>query len=239
MTIILIVFAILIVKDSPAKSKEQKNSQIVKSDNLYKIDYVRIIMLGVILGMQYAALMGIQGLWGSKILTDVLRYSEIQSSNTLIFIGVGLMIGGIITGSIIDKYPERRQQIWIIEIASVVFLWIIFILKVNVLSNNCIKLIYFSIGLLNGTYVCPNAELRCELPSKYFGKAIGIVNGIPFIIIAIFQPFMSYLIQLGPNFGVIYSLQAYRNGLFLCLFSALSSLIMAIFFFRKNVFSNH
>jgi len=235
-TIILTICTILIVRDCPKKLIEDDNFQINDSANLckYKISYIKIIDLGVIVGLQYAALMGIQCLWGAKILKDVLGYSDISASNLLLLNNIGLMIGGVATGFIIDRLPRRRRQVWIIELVMFTMLWIIFIFRLDTLSKNSLILIYFGFGFLNGTFVCANAELRFGIQTEYFGKAVGMMNGITFIIIALFQPLMSFLIQLGPSSEYIYSLQAYRRGLFLCLFLVLISLIMAIITFRNK-----
>lgn len=100
-------------------------------------------------------------------------------------------------------------------------------------------LICLGIGLFSvGTVALGYALIKDLFPLEIAGTSTGIANFFPFLMGAIYQPLMGYILELNGNVGEAYTVAGYQNAFLVLLISSIIACI-ASFFIKETTFKSN
>jgi predicted MFS family arabinose efflux permease len=154
-------------------------------------------------------LMGFQGLWAGPYLYDVLGVDEIQAGNVLLWMGVGLMLGFVVSGWLADRLGLARV------LASMALVFTCCQLALAARPGLIwVQVIYAVFGFTGAANIMTLAQARQIFPLHMTGKAVTAVNLFAIGGTFLLQWWMGLIIGLFPADGAgHYPPQAYTAAL--------------------------
>ncbi len=77
--------------------------------------------IGVVAFFRYGTFVALQGLWLGPFLIDTKGYSPVQTGNLLIFLAIGIIVGGPIAGRLSDRIFRARKGIALLGLVLYAF----------------------------------------------------------------------------------------------------------------------
>lgn len=174
------------------------------------------------------------GLWGGPYLIQIYGMTKVEASRVLSMIAVGMIIGSPLMGILSDRIIKRRKIV--VNVSSVILLIIMVFLYflVSSIPPFGLYLICLGIGIFSvGTLALGYALIKDLYPVEIAGTSTGIANFFPFLMGAIYQPLMGYILELNGKVGDSYTVIGYQNAFLVLLISSIIACI-ASFFIKEN-----
>ncbi|KYC44666.1 MAG: regulatory protein UhpC [Candidatus Methanofastidiosum methylothiophilum] len=170
------------------------------------------------------------GLWGGPYLVQVYSMTKVEASKVLSMIAVGMIIGSPLMGVLSDRIIKRRKIV--VNVSSVILLLIMLFLYfwVSSIPSIGLYLLCLGIGIFSvGTVAIGYALIKDLFPVEIAGTSTGIANFFPFLIGALYQPLMGYILELNGKVGDSYTVLGYQNAFLVLLISSLIACIASFF----------
>lgn len=174
------------------------------------------------------------GLWGGPYLIQIYGMTKVEASRVLSMIAVGMIIGSPLMGILSDRIIKRRKIV--VNVSSVLLLIIMAFLyfSISSISTMGLYLICFGLGIFSvGVIAIGYALIKDLFPIEIAGTSTGIANFFPFLMGALYQPLMGYILELNGKLGDSYTAIGYQNA-FLVLFISSIIACIASFFIKEN-----
>jgi sugar phosphate permease len=177
--------------------------------------------------LSYGALIGYGGLWGGPYLMNIYGLSKTETGNILMMVGLGMMIGGPVSGWLSDKVFRSRKSVVLLGAFCFSIPWILLVVWTDNLPVFVLFSLSFAIGFVdravNVVLFASNKEL---FPKDIVGTSTGLLNMFPFIGGALFPPVMGFIIDRSLSVAPIMS---YKYAFIFCLVAAVVGLISTCF----------
>lgn len=219
-----------IVKNSPPN---QKRVPIIKSAiKILSLKYYWPASIWMFCTM--AIYLAFGGLWGGPYLIQIYGMTKVEASRVLSMIAVGMIVGSPVMGLLSDRIIKRRKIV--VNVSSVILLLIMVFLYFWVSSISIVGLYLICLGLgifSVGTVAIGYALIKDLFPVEIAGTSTGIANFFPFLMGALYQPLMGYILELNGKVGDSYTAIGYQNAFLVLLISSIIACI-ASFFIKEN-----
>ena len=174
------------------------------------------------------------GLWGGPYLIQIYDMTKVEASRVLSMIAVGMIIGSPLMGLLSDRIIKRRKIV-VNTSSAILFLIMAFLyFRVSSIPTIGLYLICLGIGIFSvGTVAIGYALIKDLFPIEIAGTSTGIANFFPFLMGALYQPLMGYILELNGKLGDSYTAIGYQNA-FLVLFISSIIACIASFFIKEN-----
>ena len=218
-----------IVKNSPSNQKVP----IIKSTiKILSLKYYWPASIWMFCTM--AIYLAFGGLWGGPYLIQIYGMTKVEASKVLSMIAVGMIIGSPLMGILSDRIIKRRKIV--VNVSSVILLIIMVFLYfwVSSIPTVGLYLICLGLGIFSvGTVAIGYALIKDLFPVEIAGTSTGIANFFPFLMGALYQPLMGYILELNGKVGDSYTAVGYQNAFLVLLISSIIACI-ASFFIKEN-----
>ncbi|MCS7097751.1 MAG: MFS transporter [Candidatus Methanomethyliaceae archaeon] len=220
-TIIMILFTLITwfeVKEVVDRKFYSERSIIYDIRRIFLCKH--FLNLAIIPFFSYGLVLSFQGLWGGPFLMDVYNMDKTMAGMLLLFIAIGFILLGPISGSISDKIKRRKPNLIVGILISTIF-WLIMYLFGNSLNIYSLVILFFSLGAsysFFNIYMIISKEL---FDSSISGMAIASLNLFNFIGAGFFQYVMGLMLENSRDF------QAYQSTFLMAFICMLFTLIFA------------
>jgi MFS family permease len=126
--------------------------------------------------VRYGYLAALQGLWAAPFLVYGLRLGEIDSSNVLLSMAVGYMVGLPLSGSISDSVLRSRKQVILGGLVAFLFFTVSALLLTPSTSLPYVMCIFFGLGFVNAPGQIMYAHIKELIAPSMIAQAITAVN---------------------------------------------------------------
>ncbi len=197
----LIIFAWLLLpgKSSPdgrndAPVRDREASVPIRS--LAK--YYRIIFFLFWAFFVYGILFSFQALWGCLYLQDVFSLGREDAGTILMFISIGVMIGGPFWSVLSERYLGKRRPLLLIGTLVMFFLIVCFYFLKSFPGFFLMSSLYFCFGFFSSVFLINISSVKELVPLAVTGTVIGMINTIQILSVGFFQSltgvYMDYLL---------------------------------------------
>ena len=174
------------------------------------------------------------GLWGGPYLMQIYQMTKVEASRVLSMIAVGMIIGSPLMGLLSDRIIKKRKIV--VNVSSVILLVIMIFLYfwVSTIPTIGLYLICLGIGIFSvGSIAIGYALIKDLFPIEIAGTSVGVANFFPFLMGALYQPLMGYILELNGKIGESYTAIGYQNAFLVLLISSIIACV-ASFFIKEN-----
>ena len=179
-------------------------------------------------------LFALTGAWSIPWLSEVYEISIKEASSYSVFLILGMMLGGVITGWISDRMGSRKIPMLVGSLIHTA-LWALLIMGTGAPPIQWVKTIFFFLGMTNTVFVLAWSVAREITSEKYTGLAIGAINTAGFLSIALATSAIGWMLDIS---SALTPAAAFQRAFILPLALAGLSFLSAIFVpetgFRRN-----
>jgi MFS family permease len=185
--------------------------------------------MGAVAFFRYGTFMGLQGLWLGPYLIDIKRYSPIQTGNVLIFLAIGMIVGGPIAGRLSDRVFHSRKgvSLWGFSLYSLSLFPLTGMIRIE--SPFWYGLIFFFIGFFSSFGMLLYSHAKELFPIAIAGTVMAGVNFFTMAGAALFMPALGKVIESFPRVGHAYPAEAYHLSFLICFLGMIVSLVFYAF----------
>jgi sugar phosphate permease len=159
-----------------------------------------------------------QGLWATPFLMSVLHVNQISASQLNMLLPVGYLLGAPLSGWLADRAFRSKVNVIIFLLSIKAVIWLILVIRIQSLSIGSTIAIFLSLGgITGGLSTILWALVRVYSSERTLGFTMGLLNAFPLLGIAIFQGWTGRILDSSESAVVIYSPEAYKNVLIICL----------------------
>lgn len=182
----------------------------------------------LIFGGMFGSFISLIGTWGVPYFIDTYGITKGQASIYTMVGTLGLMIGGLIAGTISDKIGRRKSPL--MAFSTLYFItWLIFLfVRPGAMGAYSMYLLFFVMGLSCSGFVLTWAIGKEVNDPAYAGISTGTVNMGGFLFAAIIQPLIGYFLK------ETYTITSYNRAFLVCLVAAGISLVFILFIKETN-----
>ena len=144
----------------------------------------------------YGVLFSFSGLWGAAYLQDSYNISRETAGSHLMFISLGMIIGGLFWGMMSDRFFRARRPVLIIGTLGMLISWAIMLSLSSYPGPFFTSLLYFAIGIFSIVFLINQGCVKELFPVAVAGTAMGTVNAAMFVGVALFQGITGYILDL-------------------------------------------
>lgn len=235
-TVVLIIIAWLFVHDSPhARIRDNEGPPrhprlSVKNAVLTILGSRRFWPACIWLMCSFSLYIAFGGLWGAPYLMHVYGLSKADASGILMMIAFGMIVGSPAVGLLSDKVLKRRKPVHIASSLLLVAIMALFVTWTDSLPLFSLYILMFLFGIAAvGALPVGYASIKDLFPVEMAGTTTGIANLFPFLLGAVLQPIMGYILeQFGKN-GDTYSVTGYQYAISVLLVCAVVAFICSFF----------
>ncbi len=242
-TLILAVVVWIFVRNSPQelgmKSITMKNSSRKEEVSIYSgsikvLSHKYFWPAYIWMFCTTAIYLAFGGLWGGPYLIQIHGMTKVEASRVLSMIAVGMIIGSPMMGLLSDRL--KRRKIVVIASSCILLLIMIFLYYgVSSIPTFGLYLICLGIGLFSvGTMAIGYALIKDMFPIEIAGTSTGIANFFPFLMGAIYQPLMGYILEINGKVGESYTAIGYQNAFLILLISSIIACLASFFIKETN-----
>jgi MFS family permease len=174
---VIVVALILVVRNHPSGSATISGKSPSLTSGLAHLfrsySYWAISLSSFV---RYGYLAALQGLWAAPFLVYGLGLGEIDSSNVLLCMAAGYMVGLPLSGSISDRVLRSRKQVILGGLVAFFFLTVSALWLTPSTSLPYIMCIFFGLGLVNAPGQIMYAHIKELIPPSMIAQAITAVN---------------------------------------------------------------
>jgi MFS family permease len=182
---------------------------------------------------RYGTFVSLQGLWLGPYLINIKGYSSVKTGNILIFLALGVIMGGPISGHLSDRaFLSRRDTVvWGLGAYTLCLLPLIGLWKIE--SPLGYALLFFAMGFLNTFGIGIYPHLKGLFPIAISGTVMTLINFFTMAGAALFMPIMGKIIESFPKVDHSYPAEAYHLSFLICFLGMVVSLIFYAFSRRE------
>jgi MFS family permease len=165
-------------------------------------------------------------------LIDIEGYSPVQTGNLLIFLAVGIIVGGPIAGRLSDRILRARKGIALWGLALYALSLFPLAGALNIESRYLYGFLFFLMGLFSSFGMVIYSHAKELFPISISGTIMTLVNFFTMSGAAIFMPFLGRVIESFPSVNHAYPAQAYHTAFLICFLGMAAS--VAFYAFSKK-----
>ncbi|MGQ9646712.1 MAG: MFS transporter [Thermodesulfobacteriota bacterium] len=185
--------------------------------------------IGVVAFFRYGTLASLQGLWLGPYLIDTQTYSPVQTGNLLIFLAIGIIVGGPIAGRLSDRFPRSRKGVALAGLALYALSLFPLVGVFDLKSPYLFGLLFFLIGLFSSFGMVIYSHAKELFPISISGTVMTLVNFFTMAGAAIFMPLIGRVVESFPKVNHAYPAEAYHLAFFICFLGVSASVIFYAF----------
>jgi MFS family permease len=185
--------------------------------------------IGVVAFFRYGTFVGLQGLWLGPFLIDTEGYSTVQTGNLLIFLAIGIIVGGPIAGRLSDRILQARKGIalWGLVLYALSLFPLVGVL--NIESRYLYGFLFFLMGLFSSFGMVIYSHAKELFPISISGTIMTSVNFFTMAGAAIFMPLLGRIVESFPKTNHAYPAEAYHLAFLICFLGMAASVIFYAF----------
>ncbi len=231
-SIILAYFTYRILGREEAKREGDMDPPASSSPGLGIFQSLRVI-LGTLAFWQgstvaffrYGTFLALQGLWLGPYLMNIKGYAPLKVGNMLIFMSLGGIIGGPISGRFSDRaFPSRKAVALVgLSLYTLCLLPLTGVLKID--NPFMYGVLFFLIGFFNTFGMGIYSHIKELFPLGIAGTVMTWTNFFNMAGVAIFMPLLGKIIESFQRPDHSYPPEAYHLSFLICFISMVASLV--------------
>jgi len=215
--------------EGPASSpSSQREIGILQSFRLL-LGSLAFWQIGAIGFFRYGTFVGLQGLWLGPYLIDIKGYSPVQTGHLIIFLAIGIIVGGPVAGWLSDRTFHSRKGVALGGLSLYGLSLLPLMGAVQLPSPFWFGLVFFFIGFFCSFGMVIYAHAKELFPIAISGTVMAGVNFFTMGGPALFMPALGRVIGSFPRAGSSYPAEAYHLSFLICFLGMTASLIFYAF----------
>jgi predicted MFS family arabinose efflux permease len=174
---------------------------------------------------RYGTFIALQGLWLGPYLMNIRGYAPLKVGNILIFMSLGGIIGGPISGRFSDRaFPSRK----VVALAGLSFYTLCLLPLTGFLKIEnpfAYSVLFFFIGFFNTFGMGVYSHIKELFPLAIAGTVMTWINFFNMAGVAIFMPLLGKIIESFQRPDHSYPPEAYHLSFLICFLSMVASLV--------------
>ncbi len=209
-------------------SSHEQDTGILQSIRLV-LGSLSFWQIGAIAFFRYGTFVSLQSLWLGPYLIDVKKYSPVQAGNVLLFLSIGMILGGPIAGRLSDETFSSTKGVvlWGLGLYCLTLLPLTGIVEIR--SPFWYGFIFFLNGFFYGFGILLYPHGKQLFPINISGTVMTLVNFFSIAGAAVLIPVLGKVIKLFPLINNAYPARAYHLSFFICILGIAGSLIFYAF----------
>jgi MFS family permease len=185
--------------------------------------------IGAVAFFRYGTFVGLQGLWLGPFLIDIEGYSPVQTGNLLIFLAIGIIVGGPIAGRLSDRVFRSRKGVAFWGLALYALSLLPLVGLVTIRSVYLYGFLFFLMGLFSSFGMVVYSHAKELFPISISGTIMTLVNFFTMAGAAIFMPLLGRVVESFPKINHTYPAEAYHLAFLICFLGMAASVIFYAF----------
>lgn len=181
---------------------------------------------------RYGTFIALQGLWLGPYLMNIKGYSPLMAGNILIFMSLGGIIGGPISGHFSDRAFPSRKVVALVGLSLYALCLLPLTGAMKIESPFSYGVLFFFIGFFNTFGMGIYSHIKELFPLKIAGTVMTWINFFNMAGVAIFMPLLGKIIESFQRPDHSYPPEAYHFSFLICFLSVVASL--AFYGFSKK-----
>jgi len=173
-----------------------------------------------------AGFFALVGTWGIPWLVNVYALSVQDASSYSVYLILGIMAGGFLTGWVSDRLGRRKMPMIASALLHVLLWGVLVFWGSGKPPLSFVKILFFLLGVSNTAFVLAWSVAKELTPRNYTGLAISVLNAAGFLSIAVLTSVFGVVLDFHKTLPVA---EAYRTAFFLPLAGAALSFFSALF----------
>jgi sugar phosphate permease len=239
MTAVLALLAFWVLGEEKGKDRDftshEQEIEIFQSIRLV-LRSLSFWQIGAIAFFRYGTFVSLQGLWLGPYLIDVKKYSPVQTGNVLLFLAIGMILGGPIAGRLSDRTFRSTKSVTLWGVGLYVLTLFPLTGIVEVQSPYWYGLIFFLNGFFYGFGILLFPHAKDLFPINISGIVMTLVNFLSIAGAAVLIPVLGKIIKLFPLTSNAYPARAYHLSFLICILGIAGSLIFYAFSREERTF---
>jgi sugar phosphate permease len=190
--------------------------------------------IGVVAFFRYGTFVSLQGLWLGPYLIDTEGYSPVQTGNLLIFLAIGIIVGGPIAGRLSDRILRARKGIALWGLALYALSLFPLVGVLNIESRYLYGFLFFLMGFFSSFGMIIYSHAKELFPISISGTIMTLVNFFTMSGAAIFMPLLGRVVESFPKTNHAYPAEAYHLAFLICFLGMAASVIFYAFSKREK-----
>lgn len=180
-------------------------------------------------GLRYSVFIAIQGVWAAPYFSEVLGMSRLRTSQILLSMSIGYIIGCPLMGFLSDRIVHSRKWVLIPSLGVSVFALLPLIWRSGSFSFTGFVIVLFFYGLTGGSGGLMFAHCKDLFPLAIAATVMTSVNFFSFLSVAGLQQLLGAVIGAGGAGRAGFSSGAFHLAFAICIGAVLLALISYLF----------
>jgi sugar phosphate permease len=185
--------------------------------------------IGAVAFFRYGTFVSLQGLWLGPYLMDTKGYSPVQTGNLLVFLAIGIIVGGPIAGRLSDRILRSRKGIALGGLILYAISLFPLVGVIHIESRYLYGLLFFLMGLFSSFGMIIYSHAKELFPVSISGTIMTLVNFFTMGGAAIFMPLLGKVVESFPKTNHAYPVEAYHLAFLICFLGMAASVIFYAF----------
>jgi MFS family permease len=190
--------------------------------------------IGGVAFFRYGTFVALQGLWLGPYLIHTQGYSPVQTGNLLIFLAIGIIVGGPIAGRLSDRVFRSRKGVAFWGLALYALSLLPLVGLVTIRSVYLYGFLFFLMGLFSSFGMVVYSHAKELFPISISGTIMTLVNFFTMAGAAIFMPLLGRVVESFPKINHAYPAEAYHTGFLICFLGMAASILFYAFSKREK-----
>jgi MFS family permease len=174
---------------------------------------------------RYGTLIALQGLWLGPYLMNIKGYGPVRVGNMLIFMSLGGILGGPISGRFSDRAFPSRKVVALAGLGAYTFCLFPLTGFVKMESPLLYGVLFFFIGFFNTFGMGIYSHIKELFPLTIAGTVMTWINFFNMAGVAVFMPLLGKIIETFQLPDHSYPAEAYHLSFLICFLSMVASLV--------------
>lgn len=216
------------IKDDSSKKEEAKSSGA--KDLLLK--YYKVAYFLIWAFLIYGILFSFQTLWGGPYLQDVFSLGREEAGSILMFISIGIVIGGPFWSILSERYFRARRPLLLLGTLVMFFSIVCLYFLESYPGFLVLSVLYFGFGFFGSVFLLNISCVKELVPLAVTGTIIGILNTVQILSVGFFQSLTGLYINYLQNIADV--LTVYKNVFMIYGICILASFFLVVFFMPET-----
>lgn len=191
------------------------------------LKYYKVVYFLIWAFLVYGILFSFQTLWGGPYLQDVFSLGREETGSILMFISIGVVLGGPFWSVLSERYFGARRPLLLIG-TLVMFFSIVFLYFLESYPGFVLlSLLFFCFGFFGSVFLINITCVKEVVPLAVTGTIIGILNTVQILSTGFFQSLTGIYINYLLNFADV--LTVYKNVFLIYGICVLASFFFVVF----------
>jgi len=183
---------------------------------------------------RYGTFIALQGLWLGPYLMNIKGYSPLMAGNILIFMSLGGIVGGPISGLFSDRFCPSRKVVALAGLGLYAFCLLPLTGIIKTENPYGYGVLFFFIGFFNTFGLGVYSHVKELFPLTIAGTVMTLINFFNMAGVAIFMPLLGKIIESFQLPDHSYPPEAYHLSFLICFLSMVASLVFYGFSKREK-----